>query len=219
MARSGAQSRLKAVTPRWEDEFWEEVSARSGQVALLVAALEAFSEVGYHGTTTRDIARRAGMSSAAIYTHYKAKSDLLYELVRAAHTLLLRKMQEVTDGVGDPTARVGELVRTHVAFHAVLHTATRVANYELQALPAKQRREVVQLRQRIETVMRDALQAGADAGQFRVEDLEVATILALSVGIDVSRWFSAAGRLRPDELSLQYAALVLRAMSVERRRS
>jgi AcrR family transcriptional regulator len=215
MARPAARVAGNPVTPTLEDEFWDEVSGHSGQVLLLAAALGAFAEFGYHGTTTRDIAKRAGMSSAAIYTHYEAKSDLLYELVRAAHALLIRKMREVAAHTQDPVARVSELIRTHVAFHAHLHTATRVANYELQALPLKQHREIIRLRQDIEKVMRDALQAGADSGQFLVQDVELVTILTLSVGIDVSRWFSIAGRLQPEQLSQQYAGILLRALSAD----
>jgi AcrR family transcriptional regulator len=215
MARPAARAAANALAPTLEDEFWDEVSGHSGQVLLLSAALAAFAEFGYHGTTTRDIAKRAGMSSAAIYTHYHAKSDLLYELVRAAHALLIRKMREVAARTEEPVTRVRELVRTHVAFHAHLHTATRVANYELQALPLKQHREIIRLRQDIEKVMRDALKAGSDSGQFLVQDVELATILTLSVGIDVSRWFSAAGRLQPEELSQQYAWFLLRALSAD----
>jgi AcrR family transcriptional regulator len=215
MARPASRAAASAVAPTLEEEFWDEVSGQSGQVLLLTAALAAFAEFGYHGTTTRDIAKRAGMSSAAIYTHYQAKSDLLYELVRAAHALLIRKMREVAERMDDPVARVSELVRTHVAFHAHLHTATRVANYELQALPLKQHREIIRLRQDIEKVMRDALKAGSDSGQFVVQDVELVTILTLSVGIDVSRWFSIAGRLQPEELSEQYSRILLRAFSAD----
>src|SRR5215472_12169351 len=36
---------------------------------LLLAALASFAEHGFRGTTTRDIARHARMSNAAIYSH------------------------------------------------------------------------------------------------------------------------------------------------------
>jgi AcrR family transcriptional regulator len=55
-----------------EDMPWGEVTPEAAR-KLLVAAVEAFAERGYHATTTRDIAGRAGMSPAALYIHYKTK--------------------------------------------------------------------------------------------------------------------------------------------------
>ncbi len=42
------------------------------------AAIEAMNEHGYHGTSVREIADRAGMSSAALYHHFSSKQDLLF---------------------------------------------------------------------------------------------------------------------------------------------
>lgn len=47
--------------------------------------MEAFAERGYHATTTRDIAGRAGMSPAALYIHYKTKEELLHRISRIGH--------------------------------------------------------------------------------------------------------------------------------------
>lgn len=44
---------------------------------LLEAAAAAFAEKGYDGTRVGDIARRAGLSTGAIYSQFANKSDLL----------------------------------------------------------------------------------------------------------------------------------------------
>ena len=51
---------------------------------LLAAALDAFAEEGYHGSTTRTISARAGLSPAALYVHFSSKSELLFELFVSA---------------------------------------------------------------------------------------------------------------------------------------
>lgn len=43
---------------------------------LLDAALEAFSENGFKGTSTRDIAERAGVHHPLITYHFKNKEEL-----------------------------------------------------------------------------------------------------------------------------------------------
>src|SRR5229473_2264070 len=45
------------------------------------AALALFTTQGFHGTNNREIAKRAGVSTAAIYTHYPSKEALFTGLV------------------------------------------------------------------------------------------------------------------------------------------
>jgi AcrR family transcriptional regulator len=48
---------------------------------LVEAAIEVFAEKGYARTTVDDIAERAGSTRATFYLHFKAKSDVLSELI------------------------------------------------------------------------------------------------------------------------------------------
>lgn len=49
---------------------------------LLAAAAEVFAERGYDGTRVQEIARRAGLTTGAIYANFSGKTDLLLEAVR-----------------------------------------------------------------------------------------------------------------------------------------
>ena len=44
--------------------------------AILKAALEFFSEKGFHRTTTREIARRAGIAEGTMFNYFRTKEDL-----------------------------------------------------------------------------------------------------------------------------------------------
>ena len=44
------------------------------------AAIEAFAESGYGGSSTRQIAKRLNMSATAMYPHYRSKEELLYAI-------------------------------------------------------------------------------------------------------------------------------------------
>ncbi len=48
---------------------------------LLKAAFEVFSQSGYHGTTTKNIALKAGVNEALIMRHFKSKEGLFMEVV------------------------------------------------------------------------------------------------------------------------------------------
>lgn len=51
------------------------------------AALALFTTQGFHGTNNREIAKRAGVSTAAIYTHYPSKEALFTGLVEQHRAL------------------------------------------------------------------------------------------------------------------------------------
>ena len=71
---------------------------------MLGAAVAAFAEKGFHGTTTRDIAAAAGMSPAALYLYFRSKEELLYVISRAGHqdTLALVLRGRATGRRPDP---------------------------------------------------------------------------------------------------------------------
>ena len=60
---------------------------------LLDAAAECFAERGFHGTTIREIAERAGVNVAACHYHVGSKQDLYVEVLRAQFALVKAQMQ------------------------------------------------------------------------------------------------------------------------------
>ncbi len=81
------------------------------------AALQFFLEQGYHGTSMRQIARRAGVAPAAIYNHLASKEALFVDLLSdlLPHRAMLRAMAEASGDsveqlVGDATRRVAEVL-------------------------------------------------------------------------------------------------------------
>jgi AcrR family transcriptional regulator len=55
--------------------------ARDTRRALLDASLELFSQKGFFGTTTRDIARAVGVRESALYHHFPSKEAVLTALI------------------------------------------------------------------------------------------------------------------------------------------
>ncbi|MGW0548004.1 TetR/AcrR family transcriptional regulator [Streptomyces altiplanensis] len=197
------------------DKPWGEVTPEAAR-KLLVAAVEAFAERGYHATTTRDIAGRAGMSPAALYIHYKTKEELLHRISRIGHDKALKILQAAAEGPGTAAERLDGAVRSFVRWHAERHTTARVVQYELDALSEEHRTEIVELRRRSDAAVRRILNDGVKAGEFDVPDVPGTTLAVLSLCIDVARWFNAQGRRTPDEVGALYADLVLRMVTAQK---
>ncbi|WP_328909279.1 TetR/AcrR family transcriptional regulator [Streptomyces sp. NBC_00234] len=198
-----------------EDTPWGEVTPEAAR-RLLVAAVEAFAERGYHATTTRDIAGRAGMSPAALYIHYKTKEELLHRISRIGHDRALAVLEAAAGSDGSAAERLADAVRSFVRWHAERHTTARVVQYELDALADEHRTEIIELRRQSDAVVRRIISEGVAAGEFDVPDVPGTTLAVLSLCIDVARWFNAQGSRTPDEVGALYADLVLRMVAAQK---
>ena len=88
----------------------EERSATT-QRRILDAAFEALFEVGFAGTTTSEVCRRAGVSRGTLLHHYPSTSELL---TAAAEDIFMRRLEAYRaafDAMPKGRARGGEAVR------------------------------------------------------------------------------------------------------------
>lgn len=199
--------------PRSHAELFKRRVASATICRLLCAAVESFAKVGFHATTTRDIAGKAGLSPAAVYMHFSSKQQLLYAIALIVAQWVLEELESAARIEGTPVERLQNLVRTHVGCHASMHTAVHVANFEFQALDAAQRRKVIRIRDATEKLFDDCIRDGVERGKFRSGEARLLTIAVLSLGVSVSRWFSPRGRLSPLQLGEFYASLVVQMVA------
>lgn len=110
------------------------------QQKLLDAAIEAFSENGFKGTSTRDIADRAGVHHPLITYHFKNKDQLWRaatdRIFREFNISLVKAMAEVPEV--NPKARAEAFIRTYLRFSRSQPALHRIilqeANYESERL-------------------------------------------------------------------------------------
>lgn len=182
----------------------------SGRERLYEAAIVAFSERGFHATTTRDIASAAGMSAAALYAHHRTKEELLWVIAIRGHQESLSIVQRAIASSTDPTEQLRTLAHSFAEFHAREHTTARVLNYELAALEPEHRVEVDRLRHQIDHETRALVERGVASGAFHTPSATMAATAIVSLGVDVSRWFGEGHRWSPDQIADFYADIALR---------
>jgi len=180
------------------------------QRRLLDAAVDAFAEQGYGGTSTRDIADRAGRSPGALYIHYPSKEAVLHAVSLSGHEDALTCLTLANASSQDPAERLHRMVLAFSTWHMDHAKLGRIVQYELHALSEDHRDEIVALRRRFHRVMADAIADGVRAGQFQVQDLEGTARALLSLCIDLVRWFDPSLSRDPAAVALLNADLSLR---------
>ncbi len=182
----------------------------AAQQRILDAATTCFAERGFHGTSTRDIARQAGLSPAVLYVHYPSKEDVLFEISRRGHERALAHLRDDAAAALPPAERLAAVTAAFALWHAREHTVARIVNYELAALHPDHFPVIADLRRAIEHEMREVVEAGIQCGAFH-SDRPAATALAiLSLAVDLGRWFRDEGTWTPEEVAEHYASLALR---------
>lgn len=184
--------------------------AADSRARLLEAAVQAFAEKGFHGTTTRDIATGAGMSPAALYVHHRSKEELLFVISRDGHLVTLDLLRRARAASDDPAVQLRTAVRDFAAHHARGHTRARIVNYELAALSPEHLAEVQDLRRSIDAEVRGIVVDGVASGVFDCPEPRIAAAAVLSLGIDLARWYREGGEWGPEDVGERYAEIALR---------
>ncbi|GAA1003775.1 TetR family transcriptional regulator [Acrocarpospora pleiomorpha] len=161
----------------------------AAQQRLLDAAVDAFAESGFGGTSTRDIATRAGRSPAAVYIHHESKEELLFAVSIQGHIDSMECLRQAAASSNDPAERLHGMVYAYSRWHMVNAKLGRVVQYEFHALTAEHRQEILALRRQFQKVMVEAVLDGVHAGRFSVDDAAGTARALLSLCIDLARWF------------------------------
>ena len=177
---------------------------------LFSAAAESFADKGFHATTTRDIASRAGLSPAGVYVHFASKEDLLFHLSRDGHEEALALVSGAVQGADSPPQALAALMARFSAWHAENYAIARVVQHEFPHLSEAHRAEVLALRKRIDHTVREVLQSGKASGDFVLDDIPDTALALLSIVVDVARWYTPALHRTPAQIGETNAALGLR---------
>jgi AcrR family transcriptional regulator len=149
-----------------------------------------FLKEGFHGATTREIARRAGISQGSIFTYFKDKEDILFHIFSrqqeyAAERLLAmldQQLAEATRADTDP-----EQVFVNV-FATLLRTVDEQRRFillvyqETKSLNQQARQALIAGDKRLQALLSEAIRYGVARGRFASDQIELKahTLLALA---------------------------------------
>jgi AcrR family transcriptional regulator len=164
-----------------------------------------FFERGYHGTTMREIGKRAGMKAASLYNHYPGKQELFHRIVADTTRALIDEARARLAGTHDPEERLRALIDCHVRYHIDHRLAARVSEDQLNALEPGNRSDVVDLRDEYERLFKQILTDGRERAGWVVPDVTVVASGIATMCTQVASWFREGDRLSAGDVSRIYA--------------
>ncbi|MBX7265809.1 TetR family transcriptional regulator [Micromonospora sp. Llam7] len=172
---------------------------------ILDAALQAFYEHGYHGTTTRDLARRAGLSVPGVYHYYPSKQDILFDLMTVIiDELLIHSRQALATAPADPRSQFDALVESLLRFHMYRRTGAMVSTAELRSLEPDNRARYVAKRDEQQRMLDGVILDGVRDGVCTTPYPKDASRAIASLCVGVASWYRPDGTLPVDALLDRY---------------
>ena len=180
---------------------------------VLAAAITSFVRTGYHGATMRSIARLAGISVPGVYHHYASKQELLVvTLDLATDDLTWRLLAAAREGAGDGTDGVGR-VRLMVEALALFHThrweLAFIGASEMRSLERVNRRRIAGLRNHVQHLLDDAIDAAIADGALHTPSPRHAGRAISTMCTSLPQWFHLGGPVTPERIASEYAQFAI----------
>lgn len=183
-------------------------------------ACHLFFELGYERSTIDAIAQRLDVTKPFIYSYYKNKSELLYEICRTGIALSLEAMDRTCEGEKVPTERLRQLVVSVMRIIFDYQEYIVVYQREEKNLEPQLAREIRELRRLFDHRLADILEAGNATGEFSVTDSVMTATTIGGIISWVSFWYSPTGKKRTEhDVTAHVMQMVEAVVNVRSKRS
>ena len=175
---------------------------------ILRAAADLFRERGYPASTVDLIATRLGMSKASLYTHFRAKEEMLAAISRETIEAFTRDLSLVLASRLPAEDKLRRVIRQHVQFVIANRSFLTVFFGEEANLPARFARALAAQKDRYDKEVERIVQEGIRSGVFRDVPARLVVFGLLGMMNWVHKWYNPAGRWGAEEISAAFLSLI-----------
>jgi len=175
---------------------------------ILRAAADLFRERGYPASTMELIATRLGMSKASLYTHFRAKEEMLAAISRETIEAFTRDLSLVLASRLPAEDKLRRVIRQHVQFVIANRSFLTVFFGEEANLPARFARALAAQKDRYDKGVERIVQEGIRSGVFRDVPARLVVFGLLGMMNWVHKWYNPAGRWGAEEISAAFLSLI-----------
>ncbi len=159
----------------------EKAISRKQQIAQ--AAMEIISEQGIHNLVMVKIAKRIGVTDAALYKHFNSKNDMLLFMIEELKQSMIDKLLNNVMHIQAPIERLEQLLIFQLEFIENNKGIPRIIFSEsLQKQNLELKNKIVELLTSYREIIIDILKTAKDRGDIK-EKIEVEAAAAIFIGM------------------------------------
>ena len=168
-----------------------------GKERIADAAATLFLSGGYHSTSVREIAQRAGLSVGSVFNYFTSKEEILFFLFsrnQERTEATLRDQQAEFERLKAEGVNPKELLwlayQSYVRLIEELRRYTVLGYQEMKSLTAAERRRLLEGEERIQHFLEEIIAYGVERGVFPPGDIDLKahSLMVLSQSWAVRHW-------------------------------
>lgn len=168
---------------------------------ILEKSAQMFAEHGYHKASIDQLADACGMSKSLVYHYFKSKHELLFHCMKEHVTELHDEAQRCAALDIKPQERVTVLLKNFMKFYEHAGPRHRILVNDLTHLKGEQRREIVDIQNKIVQVLNEMLSDITKHTDISAGNGTVLSLLLLSMINWTYTWYDPKGPIAPDALA------------------
>ncbi|GAA3518082.1 TetR/AcrR family transcriptional regulator [Aeromicrobium panaciterrae] len=176
---------------------------------ILRSALDAFAETGYHGTSTRVLAKSSMLSVPGMYHHYVTKQHILFDLMMLVMDELLGRTKAAIASASETAkAQLDAMVTSMLLFHMHRQKGVLVSIRELGSLGPDMRSAYLAQRADLQCMLDEIILRGIADGAFETPFPAEASRAIQSLCVGLANWYRSDGPLDAETLVARHLSIV-----------
>jgi AcrR family transcriptional regulator len=177
---------------------------------IVDTAIRVFHEKGYHAATLDDVAKKLGLTKAALYHYVLSKEDLLSIIYIQALENFFANAYDIGERNLAPKEKLRLLIRHHIK-NIVIENVPMFAVFfsEENQLPEKDFQKIREEKRKYTRIVEGIIEAGISQGQFRPTDARLQAYAMIGMCNWLYKWYKPDdSHYLPDEIADHFLALL-----------
>lgn len=180
---------------------------------IIIESASLFRQKGYLATSIRDISEILGITSAALYYHFKNKEEILLEIMRLSLNNLQEAVGQAIEEQDETWGRLRAALRTHLHISLMYQDFAIVLLKDLRHLSPELQHQIIAARDAYEEMWSELLKDGQNEGLIRQGvDLDLLRLLTFGALNLVVTWYKPTGVRQPHEIADAFLDFISRGV-------
>ncbi len=182
------------------------------QEEILTASRKLFRERGFEGASMRDLAEVLQIKPASLYSHYRSKEDILWEIAQRCADEFFEEVMPHTGLAESAPQRLGRMVEAHLRVVIRNQDASAIFFREWEHLAEPRRRAFAARIRAYEGAFAQVIADGMAKGDFQPRPAHLAADALLASLNWIHRWYKSGGALSHEEITAHLTEMAIASL-------
>jgi AcrR family transcriptional regulator len=168
---------------------------------IITAAIDMFYEHGYQKASLRDIARKVGVTQAAIYYHFHNKEEILYTIIERVSNDLFFTLKSCFSANKDPLEKLRNAISEHIISIKTKRKGAKIIIEDKRFLSGDLNRLVKEKEKAVYYLYKSQLEELQKSMKIKECDLNVATFGILGMINWLYHWYRPGKELSIEKMA------------------